>query len=401
MANVIFNLTTYRTIQVESMPVHTTGGAGSGGWWLWANGYVAQDITVTQDGVYLFSVAASGTPVQGGWPQMSLQIDGRVQDTVTVPSNQIAFYTLNADLAPGVHQLAIAFDNDAYAPPEDRNLFLDQIRWGRESDNSPTTFLTRPGAVVQTRRGTGRIILDEIAWESESQNATKAGRFASTLLTGLGAAMRLPPAVRIPAVTMRNVNVDAYSVVGDVAWLNSNGRIEATVLFTTPGTYAFEVVAGGTIAQGVLPRISLLIDGSARTNFYVTATAMTSYKISVPVTAGTHAVGLGFLNDLYAPPQDRNAAFGSVTITLPPPPRIAALYTDPELQAATAQCETTPGGSYEMQTASHLPFDWHPVQTFTSSGNIASWRDTGEFSGSPPLTLATPQRFYRLRQTGP
>ena len=41
-----FNLTDFNTIQVADMPIHSTGGAGSGGWWLYQNGYVAQNITV-------------------------------------------------------------------------------------------------------------------------------------------------------------------------------------------------------------------------------------------------------------------------------------------------------------------------------------------------------------------
>ena len=106
---------------------------------------------------------------------MTLKIDGSPQDSITVPTNQVAAYTLMADLTPGTHQLAISFDNDAWAPPEDRNLFLDQIQWGRDADNSPTSLLTRPGAVAQVRRGAGVVILDEINWETETKNATKAG----------------------------------------------------------------------------------------------------------------------------------------------------------------------------------------------------------------------------------
>ncbi|MCX6902358.1 MAG: hypothetical protein NTW03_02525, partial [Verrucomicrobia bacterium] len=96
-----FNLASYSTIQVENMPIHSTGGSGSGGWWLYANGYVAQTITNTQTGTYLFNVKASGTPVAGGWPQMSLKIDGRSQDSISVTSTQLAYYTLAADLTPG------------------------------------------------------------------------------------------------------------------------------------------------------------------------------------------------------------------------------------------------------------------------------------------------------------
>jgi hypothetical protein len=71
-----FNLATYSTIQVENMPIHTSGGASAGGWLLWANGYVAQNISVAQAGTYLFNVFASGTPALGGWPIMTLKIDG-------------------------------------------------------------------------------------------------------------------------------------------------------------------------------------------------------------------------------------------------------------------------------------------------------------------------------------
>ena len=61
-----FNLSSYNTIQVENMPIHSTGNAATGGWWLYAAGYVAQNITNTQAGAYLFNVKARGTPLQNG-----------------------------------------------------------------------------------------------------------------------------------------------------------------------------------------------------------------------------------------------------------------------------------------------------------------------------------------------
>jgi hypothetical protein len=309
-----FNLPAYNTIKAENMPIHTAGSAGSGGWWLWSNGYMAQDITATQAGTYLFNVSASGTPALGGWPQMMLKIDGRMQDLATVPTNQAAWYTLSANLKPGTHQLAIDYENDTWAPPEDRNLFVDRIRWGLDNDSSPTTLLTAPGAVAQVRRGSGVILLDEIAWDTEAGNATKAERFASTLLTGLGAAAQLPLSLGIEAETMTNVNVAAYQVSGGIANLYSNGRIETAVNFTTTGDYSFEVVAGGTPVLGVLPLIGIVIDGVTRTNFFLTSTAMTHYTVTLSIIAGTHAVGLAFLNDAYAPPEDRNAAFDRLII---------------------------------------------------------------------------------------
>ncbi|HWH69926.1 MAG TPA: carbohydrate-binding domain-containing protein, partial [Candidatus Sulfotelmatobacter sp.] len=397
-----FNLTNYSTIQVESMPVHSTGGASSGGWWLWNNGYVAQNIAITQPGTYLFNVLAKGTPALGGWPQMSLKIDGRAQDLVTVATNQPTSFTLSADLSAGTHELAISFDNDDYAPPEDRNLFLDLIRWGRDSDISPSKLLTRPGAVAQVRHGSGLVVLDEIGWEAETRNATKAGRYASTLLTDLGAAMRRPSALGLEAEAMRNVNVAAYTVSGGIAYLNSGGRIETPVRFTTTGTYTFEVLAGGTAAQGVLPQVAITLDGVNRTNFFLTSTTMTRYLVTFSVPAGTHNVGLAFLNDFYAPPEDRNAAFDRLSITPETLPRIAGLTADPARQVATLQWEAAPGKAYEVQVTSNLTGSlWHPVTTNTSSGNVLTWQDTGDLSGAAPLSPGAPSRYYRLLQRSP
>jgi hypothetical protein len=396
-----FNLTTYDTIQVENMPIHTSGGAVSGGWLLWANGYAAQDITVAQAGSYLFNVLASGTPVLGGWPQMSLQIDGVTQDSVIVPTNQPAYYTLSAELTPGTHQLAVSFDNDDWAPPEDRNLFLDQILWGSDADTNPATLLTRPGAVAQDRRGSGLVVLDEITWDTETQNATKAGRYISRLLTGLGAAFQSVPGVSVVPGTMTNVNVNAYNTSGGIAYLNSNGRIETTLSFTTAGNYTFTIVAGGMAAAGVLPQVGVTVDGSSRTNFFLTSTNPTTYIVTLSLTAGTHAIGLAFLNDYYAPPEDRNAFFSQLTVMPAPPLQIIGLNTDAAQNTALLQWGSAPGAAYEVQFTPGLLPSWQPAITITSGASITSWQDDGALSGTPPLSPAAPRRFYRIRQISP
>jgi hypothetical protein len=394
---------TYGIIMAADMPIHSTGYASAGGWWLDQNGYAAQNIVITEPGTYLFNIRASGTPAFGGWPQMLLQIDGQVWDSTYVPTNFLSFYTLSADLAPGTHQLAIVYDNDAWNPPtEDRNLFLYEIQWGRKPDSDPATLLTLPGAVAQVRSGNGLIVLDEIAWETETQNATKAQRYASTLLTGLGAAMTQPLALGIEATSMTNVNVASYDVVGGVAWVNSNGRIQAPVHFTESGYYTFDVIAGGMAAMGVLPEVAVVVDGVNRAIFFETSTNLTHYRVTLVISAGTHTIGLGFLNDYYAPPQDRNAAFGRLTILPQTAPQITALETDPTHQAATLQWQATPGKTYEVQVAPSLnPANWQTVTNFICTDTMASWQDTGSSSNAPPLSPAAPRRFYRVGQVGP
>ena len=303
----IFNLTNYNTISVATMPIHTSGSAGPGGWWLWSDGYVAQNINVAQAGTYLFSVQASGTPALGGWPQMSLQIDGVAQDSVIVPTNQLAYYTLAADLTPGTHQLAVSFDNDAYAPAR-RSQFVPRANpLGSRFRQQSGHLAHASGAVAQDRRGSGLVLLDEIAWDTETQNATQAGRYISKLLTDLGAAFQQTSGVTIGAGTMTNVNVNSFSTYGGIAYLNSNGRIETTMNITASGNYVFTFTAGGTAAVGVLPQVGVTVDGSTRTNFFLISTNLTTYTVTLFLTAGTHTIGLEFLNDYYAPPEDRNA----------------------------------------------------------------------------------------------
>ena len=314
-----FNLPTYATIQVENMPIKTSGGSAAGGWWLYSAGYVAQNISVSQAGLHLFNVKARGTPAAGGWPQMSLKIDGRAQDSVSVTSTQIAFYTVSADLTPGVHQLALSFDNDFYAAPEDRNLFLDEIRWGFDSDTT-TTPLASPGVVAQVRRGSGVVMLDEVMWESETKNATKAGRYAATLLTGLGAALRLPGATSLEAEAMTNVNINAYGVAGGIVYANSGGRIQNNVRFTTSGNYVFDLIAGGQPMSNIWPLVAFKLDGVTRTNLAVNTASLSHFTFVLPVTAGTHLVGLDFVNDGYAPPEDRNVFYDRLLIAPETPP---------------------------------------------------------------------------------
>jgi len=398
-----FNLGSYLSIQVASMPIHSTGSATSGGWWLYGNGYVAQNIAITQAGTYLFHLSASGTPAFGGWPLMTLHIDNQVCDSTFVPSTNLAFYTLSADLSAGTHQLSVSFDNDTWNPPtEDRNLFLSQIQWGRDADTNPAVLLTQPSAVAQYRLGSGLVVLDEIMWDSETQNATKAARYACTLMTGLGAAMSPPANLVLPSTTMTNVNVSAYSVSGNITWLNSNGRIQTPVKFTASGYYTFDVVAGGTTAAGLLPQVAVTLDGVNQTNFFVLTTNLAHYQVTLNITAGTHTVGLAFLNDYYANGQDRNAAFGPLTLIPQTAPRITALETDAAHQTATLQWEAAPGKRCEVQTLADFSTpSWRGVTNFVMTDNVATWRDAGDLTNAPPLSTAAPRRFYRVRQVGP
>jgi hypothetical protein len=200
---------------------------------------------------------------------------------------------------------------------------------------------------------------------------------------------------------MTNVNVAAYSVAGNLVWVNSDGYIQTAARFTSSGYYTFDVLAGGTSAAGVLPRISVMLDGANQAAILETSTNLTHYAVTLFVSAGAHTLGLAFLNDYYAPPEDRNAEFESLTILPQAAPRITAIETAPAGRAVTLQWQSVPGKTYAVQAAADLaPLNWQTLTNFVCGGTMASWRDSGG-SNAPPLSPVAPRRFYRVMQLGP
>jgi len=115
------------TLQAEAMPVKTTGGPTSGGWIIWSNGYVAAPVSFPATGEYEFAVVARGTFAGGAWPRMEVRIDQGVLGAVTVDTTSWRTFTVRGAVAAGSHQVALAFTNDYYSPPADRNLDVDQV----------------------------------------------------------------------------------------------------------------------------------------------------------------------------------------------------------------------------------------------------------------------------------
>jgi PKD repeat protein len=114
-------------IEAEDMPVKTTGRYTSGGWNIWSNGYIADTVDFSTGGTYTFEVRARGSYAGGAWPVMKIGIDRNEVGAVTVDTSDWAVYTIQAHVSSGSHEVEIAFTNDYYNPPEDRNLYVDKV----------------------------------------------------------------------------------------------------------------------------------------------------------------------------------------------------------------------------------------------------------------------------------
>jgi hypothetical protein len=116
------------TLQAASMTTKTVGAACGGSCWeLWSNGYIESTVTFPSAGKYRFDISAYGTFAGGAWPNLELRIDQVKAAAVTVDSSSKKAFSVDATVAAGAHRVAVAFTNDYYVPPEDRNLVVYQI----------------------------------------------------------------------------------------------------------------------------------------------------------------------------------------------------------------------------------------------------------------------------------
>lgn len=115
-------------VEAENASIKTAGGIIGGGWCLWSEGILAENVQIPAAGTYDVVVRAFGSPLGGIWPLMALSVDGVAGEPVTVGSGGYTDYSFQVALAPGVHSIGVAFLNDAYNPGvEDRNLYLDKF----------------------------------------------------------------------------------------------------------------------------------------------------------------------------------------------------------------------------------------------------------------------------------
>lgn len=94
---------------------------------LTSGGRLAQYVRVFDAGDYEIAVRAYGSPLGGVWPLMAISINEANLETVSVNSAEYREYRFKVTLPAHVHQIGVAFLNDAWRLREDRNLYLDTI----------------------------------------------------------------------------------------------------------------------------------------------------------------------------------------------------------------------------------------------------------------------------------
>jgi hypothetical protein len=123
------------TYEAETM-FHSTGGSTPGGWNIWSNGFISTSHDFSAAPTRL-RVMARGEPAFGVWPHMVVSVNGSPVGDVSVQSGDWASYAFELDAAAGSQEIRVAFDNDAFFPPVDRNLLVDNLRVDCTSEPDP------------------------------------------------------------------------------------------------------------------------------------------------------------------------------------------------------------------------------------------------------------------------
>ena len=90
-------------------------------------GRIETTVTFARGGRYVISIVAAGTPVESVYPICEVSVDGTPVGRAHLRSGGWQAYDVTATIAEGKRTLALAFVNDEWKPPEDRNLHLDRI----------------------------------------------------------------------------------------------------------------------------------------------------------------------------------------------------------------------------------------------------------------------------------
>jgi len=95
--------------------------------YLGATGGMTCRLRFARTGRYEFRIRASGTEVDDVFPNIALQIDGRPAGNVSLHRAGWQTVVLTAEVSEGEHAIGLAFTNDFYRPPKDRNLTIESL----------------------------------------------------------------------------------------------------------------------------------------------------------------------------------------------------------------------------------------------------------------------------------
>ena len=280
------------------------------GIYFWTNGRVHWQVDFPKTSKYYFALMATGTPVEGVYPFVEIHLDGERVGMLHISSEKPNLFGHLFHAKAGKRRLTIAFINDAWRPPEDRNLWVDYFLISPVEGETTVDMLTSPPALVSVPVGKGRLILNAIRWDEAGRNGMKAQRFFATLLTTLGAKFQRAAEVSVIEAESMNPqpNLQWFRRETDHIYMGTNGYVEAKTKIVKGGRYRIGIWAKGTAMKGVYPVLALEIDGKEIGRVECRSDEWSIHFVTAELPQGDYTFRLRFVNDAYDPiaGEDRN-----------------------------------------------------------------------------------------------
>jgi hypothetical protein len=308
-------------VEAERMVLPSAGagldvGEGTSSVGIYANAEITTSISIPQAGPYLISVRLRGTPAAGGWPEASLRADDTSLGTVVADSQEWQTVSLIGDLPAGQHSFAVGFVNDLFAPPEDRNLWVDWVSLTPINlHGSSLTLHTSPGVLASLRDGKGVWVIDQVRWDSPGGGKERAQRYLSDLLVALGCQFSYEFGAAVEAAAMEVKDCELCQQADGSVTMATAGVLETEVEFARGGGYVIAVRAEGTPVDNIYPQIEVRADGKAVGVLQLGGPGWQTQRLHAGLGPGKHRLALAYINDEWKPPQDRNLTVSRMTIS--------------------------------------------------------------------------------------
>jgi alpha-L-arabinofuranosidase len=247
-----------------------------------------QNIQPPVSGTHI-TVNAKGTICQGGYPTIALKVGSTELKRWTVSDTLTDYVFDSPDKYTGL--VSVNFLDDCYAPPEDRNLYINHIIYNDMNIPSDAQGAINVGGTGKWLWTNGYIQYPSSAPEITLTPTPPPGMTVSPTQPIAAS----PTATSTPTVTPLPTRTP-------------------TPTPTTPvtGTH-ITVRAYGTLCQGVYPTMILKIGTNEVKTWNNVGPSMSNYTFDSPQSyAG--AITVHFTNDCYKPPEDRNLFVDYITI---------------------------------------------------------------------------------------
>ncbi|HEX8235313.1 MAG TPA: carbohydrate-binding domain-containing protein [Abditibacteriaceae bacterium] len=272
------------------------------------NGTATYEVELSSAGRYVLQVTASGTPKDGGYPQVQATLGSTAIGTFYVGGRELHPYNLAFEATAGKHQLTLAFTNDESSATEDRNLFVHSFTLGKREGEAKVEELTNPASLVRYPVGRGSFVLSAIRWDEPGGNGRRASRFISSLLTGMGAQFKSSGySSAIEAEKLQpNPGQPYFSRQPDHVSMVAPGYIEGAVEIAEGGRYRVTAWGKGTPLDNVYPVIVLNISGKEVGRVELKSDDWSGHTFEADLPQGKHNLRVQFVNDANNAAQDRN-----------------------------------------------------------------------------------------------